>query len=102
MSCNCKASEVINIIGHGISGLSQAAAVAAAKTVGIEMGIATPKDVLKTRRDLCRSCADRTKSDDPKWQAKNGLTSWSMCLVCHCNIAAKTSLLSESCPKGLW
>ena len=99
MSC-CK--KLADKISHGVVGLSQAAAVATAKAVGVEMEIATPPEQLAIRRNHCRACPDRTRSEAKKFIGKQGLTTWSMCLICHCNIAAKTSLASESCPKGLW
>lgn len=69
--------------------------------VALRVGIAKD-DIIKLRRDRCRVCEFATKNADPKYAANNGLTNLSRCTKCHCNIKAKTQLVSEHCPVGQW
>lgn len=58
---------------------------------------------IQRRREICRACTDRTGGQGRRFEGR--MTTLSVCLVCVCNIAAKTSLKAESggvCCAGKW
>lgn len=77
MSCGC------GKIASGAIGLVKAAA-------GIDHA---PKEVIASRRDICRGCDQKNTET---------LTVLSRCKGCGCYIRAKTTLASEKCPLGKW
>jgi len=87
MACNCKTiKNILNTAANGAIGLGR---------VALRLGIATT-NVIKNRRDKCRLCENSTKNP------KMGLTNFSYCKICKCNIMAKSQLLNEKCPNAFW
>jgi hypothetical protein len=60
------------------------------------------EEVIQARRDVCRACPDRTSSARLATRPSQGMTTLSVCKVCLCNIAAKTSLKDATCCAGKW
>jgi hypothetical protein len=82
---------------HGAAGLAKAGL----QLVGVSVD-EVPATVLLERRDHCRECRAATKDPHPRYAVNKGLTALSVCRDCDCNIAAKTRLASEACPRGKW
>lgn len=79
-------------LAHGVAGLTKA-------VVGLDQ--AGDAEKLR-RRDICRDCPEATKNRKQLHLSNKGLTACSMCKQCGCNIKAKTSLISETCPISKW
>ncbi len=88
-----------NMVVKGVTGMAQAAAVWACKQLGIPIDIAATDGEVKKRRDACRACPESSKGTG---KFEGLLTNYSVCHACHCNIKAKTSLVNQECPKGMW
>jgi len=57
------------------------------------------KKVRSERRKICKECPDKRG----KFQLFNiTFCKRDQCIVCLCDIKAKTSLKLEECPKGKW
>lgn len=102
MSCCGKAAERVAFVAHGVAGLAQAGAVAAASSVGVQLQIAADKATVKKRWDACRTCEHATRSQKRRFASGNGLTRLSKCQLCKCFIEAKSLLAAETCPDGRW
>lgn len=89
----CSCSKVI----HGAGGLIKVAANAVGANIDRESD-----QRIADRRNICRGCEHATRSENPKHAENGGLTTFSKCQICGCNIAAKTTLASEKCPLGKW
>lgn len=77
---------------QGVMGLSQ---------VALRIGIADTS-IIDSRRDICRVCEHSSKNKERTNRPTKGLTSFSVCGVCHCNIKAKTQLKNSKCPLERW
>jgi hypothetical protein len=91
MCCGGK-QTIMQTIKHGVIGLGK---------VVFRIDIAD-KVIIQQRRDICRFCEFAGKNKDRLDRDTKGLTSWSMCSKCHCNIEAKTQLTTEHCPENKW
>ena len=91
MSCG-DCPKFPSMIVHGVVGLTKAA-----------LHIDRASDaVIAERRDQCRNCNHATKRLARAHLPTKGLTNLSRCLLCRCNIAAKTMIAGESCPGAKW
>lgn len=59
-------------------------------------------DVVEARRRACLTCVHATRQMALAGHRCRGLTTWSRCELCTCNVRAKTRLASHSCPLGWW
>lgn len=88
MSCNNPCGKIIS----GAKGIAQ-------NMMGINQASV---DVMMQRRDKCRQCEFATRNTKRLERSTKGLTTLSRCTKCNCFIAAKTKLVTERCPIGLW
>lgn len=79
-------------VAHGIVGLAKSA-------LGISL---CPDEVIYQRRSKCAPCEYSTKNEKKINTPTKGLTTFSRCTLCRCNIASKTRLAKEECPIKLW
>jgi hypothetical protein len=87
MACGC-----VGKVAKGAVGLSKAV-----------LGLDQASDAEKLRRrDICRECPEATRNQRLLDKSSKGLTTCSTCKKCGCNIKAKTSLATETCPIGKW
>ncbi len=63
-----------------------------------EQVVVAAREVILARRGVCRRCEMVTLSMDERFAGAGGLTSWSVCRVCGCQIAALTKSAAGRCP----
>lgn len=94
--CGKKSNNIIKNISN----------VIVSGTIGVGKAILhidrTADDVIKQRLDKCRVCPNATRNNDKKYEINGGLTNFSFCTKCNCNILMKTKVNEQKCPIGTW
>jgi len=85
-------SSITETVVNGIVGLTK---------VALRIDIADNKTI-EERRTICRQCEYATRNNNPKFDKFNGLTNFSRCTKCQCNIKAKTQGKASACPIKKW